>query len=172
MCFLVAFSASAVQGTATKRRTQLLNLNPTARLIKRKIRRYGQAVRQRSATPLSPVRFRVAPPKRKALRKKCFSFWNDVFRLRGTRCALRAWCLLRKWCALRAWGCGTHHITLRRRSKTSLCVSTTSLWRSHNITQNFSPHVLKNTENCAIMKSGRRWRYAHKKTRLYNGHWY
>ena len=63
MCFLVAFSASAVQGTATKRRTQLLNLNPTARLIKRKIRRYGQAVRQRSATPLSPVRFRVSPPK-------------------------------------------------------------------------------------------------------------
>ena len=62
MCFLVAFSVSAVQGTATKRRTQLLNLNPTARLIKRKIRRYGQAVRQRSATPLSPVRFRVAPP--------------------------------------------------------------------------------------------------------------
>ena len=29
-------------------------------------RRYGQAVRQRSATPLSPVRFRVAPPKIKA----------------------------------------------------------------------------------------------------------
>jgi len=29
---------------------------------------------------------------------------------------------------------GKHHITLRRRSKTSLCVSTTSLWRSHNIT--------------------------------------
>ena len=27
------------------------------------IRRHGQAVRQRSATPLSPVRFRVAPPK-------------------------------------------------------------------------------------------------------------
>ena len=29
------------------------------------IRRHGQAVRQRSATPLSPVRFRVAPPKTK-----------------------------------------------------------------------------------------------------------
>ena len=28
----------------------------------KKIWRYGQAVRQRSATPLSPVRFRVAPP--------------------------------------------------------------------------------------------------------------
>ena len=28
-------------------------------------RRHGQAVRQRSATPLSPVRFRVAPPKTK-----------------------------------------------------------------------------------------------------------
>ena len=28
------------------------------------IRRHGQAVRQRSATPLSPVRFRVAPPRR------------------------------------------------------------------------------------------------------------
>ena len=26
------------------------------------IRRHGQAVRQRSATPISPVRFRVAPP--------------------------------------------------------------------------------------------------------------
>ena len=32
MRFLVAFFASAVQGTATKRRTQLLNLNSTARL--------------------------------------------------------------------------------------------------------------------------------------------
>ncbi len=30
------------------------------------IRRHGQAVRQRSATPLSPVRFRVAPPKKKS----------------------------------------------------------------------------------------------------------
>ena len=30
-----------------------------------RIRRHGQAVRQRSATPLSPVRFRVAPPEKK-----------------------------------------------------------------------------------------------------------
>ena len=40
--------------------------------------RHSQAVRQRSAKPLSPVRFRVAPSKQKALRKKCFLFWNDV----------------------------------------------------------------------------------------------
>ena len=38
------------------------------------IRRHGQAVRQRSATPLSPVRFWVAPPKNKALLWKCFIF--------------------------------------------------------------------------------------------------
>ena len=36
---------------------------------------------------------------------------------------------------------GKHHITLRRRSKTSLCVSTTSLWRSHNITLYKQPKV-------------------------------
>ena len=46
------------------------------------IRRYGQAVRQRSATPLSPVRFRVAPPKQKALRKKCFLFWSCYARFK------------------------------------------------------------------------------------------
>ena len=41
------------------------------------IRRHGQAVRQRSATPISPVRFRVAPPKKRALRKQCSFFqWN------------------------------------------------------------------------------------------------
>ena len=63
-------------------------------------------------------------------RKKPFAkrmaFFNDVFRLRGTWCALGAWCLLRKWCALRAWESGTHHIILRHRRNTSL-------WRSHNI---------------------------------------
>ena len=45
------------------------------------IRRHGQAVRQRSATPLSPVRFRVAPPKRKALHTQCFSFWTCYARI-------------------------------------------------------------------------------------------
>ena len=36
--------------------------------------RHGQAVRQRSATPLSPVRFRVAPPKQKAPNRVLFRF--------------------------------------------------------------------------------------------------
>ena len=46
-------------------------------------RRHSQAVRQRSAKPSSPVRFRVAPPKQKALRKKCF-FVLDVLRMKRT----------------------------------------------------------------------------------------
>ena len=37
---------------------------------------HGQAVRQRSATPLSPVRFRVAPPTQKALRMQCLLCWR------------------------------------------------------------------------------------------------
>ena len=37
--------------------------------------RHSQAVRQRSAKPLSPVRFRVAPPKAKAPHTGCFCFW-------------------------------------------------------------------------------------------------
>ena len=39
------------------------------------IRRHGQAVRQRSATPLSPVRFRVAPPKNPARKCGIFTFY-------------------------------------------------------------------------------------------------
>ena len=44
------------------------------------IRRHGQAVRQRSATPLSPVRFRVAPPKRKVA-LAAFLFCSLLFSL-------------------------------------------------------------------------------------------
>ena len=40
----------------------------------RSIWRHSQAVRQRSAKPLSPVRFRVAPPKEKHPKMGCFSF--------------------------------------------------------------------------------------------------
>ena len=40
----------------------------------RSIRRHSQAVRQRSAKPSSPVRFRVAPPKEKHPILGCFSF--------------------------------------------------------------------------------------------------
>ena len=38
------------------------------------LRRHSQAVRQRSAKPSSPVRFRVAPPKRKHPIPGCFRF--------------------------------------------------------------------------------------------------
>ena len=34
---------------------------------------HGQAVRQRSATPLSPVRFRVAPPTKSSENRKIFT---------------------------------------------------------------------------------------------------
>ena len=37
-------------------------------------RRHSQAVRQRSAKPSSPVRFRVAPPKKKHLQSRRFFF--------------------------------------------------------------------------------------------------
>ena len=39
------------------------------------IRRHGQAVRQRSATPISPVRFRVAPPKNRQVRSVLVDFY-------------------------------------------------------------------------------------------------
>ena len=43
----------------------------------RSIRRHSQAVRQRSAKPSSPVRFRVAPPKNPA--RKCRIFYSSFF---------------------------------------------------------------------------------------------
>ena len=49
----------------------------------KKIWRYGQAVRQRSATPLSPVRFRVAPPKIKATFRGRFNFYPSRRRRLG-----------------------------------------------------------------------------------------
>ena len=42
------------------------------------LRRHSQAVRQRSAKPSSPVRFRVAPPKRKHPEMGCFRFGNTT----------------------------------------------------------------------------------------------
>ena len=47
-------------------------------IIKPKIRRWrhSQAVRQRSAKPLSPVRFRVAPPMKKDTRQGVFFRWT------------------------------------------------------------------------------------------------
>ena len=44
-------------------------------LVTRSIRRHSQAVRQRSAKPLSPVRFRVAPPKNPARKCGIFTFY-------------------------------------------------------------------------------------------------
>ena len=48
------------------------------------IRRHGQAVRQRSATPLSPVRFRVAPPEKSEQVKDLLAFFNEI-RLRRVK---------------------------------------------------------------------------------------
>ena len=68
--------------------------------------RHSQVVRQRSATPLSPVQIRVAPPKQKALRKKCFLFWkwSALTRMKneaGLRPMKRAFGSRRGYCALR-----------------------------------------------------------------------
>ena len=56
----------------------------------RSIRRHSQAVRQRSAKPSSPVRFRVAPPKEKPPKMGCFSFGYAIHPPSGRlRAALR-----------------------------------------------------------------------------------
>ena len=145
MCFLVAFSASAVQGTATKRRTQLLNLNPTARLIKRKIRRYGQAVRQRSATPLSPVRFRVAPPENEATQQGCF--FRSLEAPLSHRIAL---CRRRRQNPVR--------ISARRASGSSLTSGEGEIYSPKAKFRKCVTQVLHSAKNCAIIKPERRWK--------------
>ena len=45
--------------------------------------RHSQAVRQRSATPLSPVRFRVAPPKREGYPLGCPSLFAVITKSDG-----------------------------------------------------------------------------------------
>ena len=65
----------------------------SSNLVYRSIWRYSQAVRHGPAKPPSPVRFRVAPPKEKALLLQCFFFWNDAFRKRNvmhTACVMQA----------------------------------------------------------------------------------
>ena len=78
------------------------------------------------------VRFKshLRNQKRKQSIGLLFRFWNDVFRLRRTWCALRAWWRLRLvMCASRVSKEHITYITLRHRRNTSLCVSTSSLAR-------------------------------------------
>ena len=56
--------------------------------VTNRIWRHGQVVRQRSATPLPPVRIWVAPPIRKAHHKVCFSYWTRYSRKGLGFCAL------------------------------------------------------------------------------------
>ena len=83
-----------------------------------------------------PARANIVP-KQNALLSKCVLFWrrhperclplraSDVDFVSDVHCVSD----------VSPYGeVGKHHITLHRRCNTSLCVSTTSLWRSHNIT--------------------------------------
>ena len=102
-----------------------------------RIRRHSQAVRQRSAKPLFPGSNPGGASKtKKHFVRSAFFVLERCLPLRASDVAFGS--DVHFVSDVSPCGeVGKHHITLRRRSNTSLCVSTTSLRRSRNITQNF-----------------------------------
>ena len=118
-------------------KVEVAGSSPVIRSI---IRHHSQVVRQRSAKPLRPGSNPGGASKTKSTSQEVLFVLERCLPLRASDVAFGS----DVHCVSDVSPCGEvgkHHITLRRRRNTSLCVSTTSLRRSRNITLYKQPKV-------------------------------